>query len=177
MNGFTRSRLRVKPFIYEMELTAADIPGRMAQAFDFTFEYCMGVIDYDGQPPRLFLEEPVMGRGGPGATIPQAFVDGAIMAGAYQAGAVLSLINNSSWKKKVCGNGNANKLVVSEWVEENWPVLYTKAVPMTLSAAKSAGYPDLEGRGDQDVLDAGCINLHGWKYVKMIEKIMRRRDG
>lgn len=170
----TRRIDKVKPFVHTIELGTGDYEARVSVAFDFIVDYCITVTDRDGgEPPRLFCEAPVMGVGGPGATIPQAYVTGAIMAAAVQGGAQISLINNQTWKKRVCGNGNINKLMVSEWVEEKWPLLYRKA-PIITTLAQGA---DLQGRADQDILDAGCLSKYGWKHVGMVERMWRRRNG
>jgi hypothetical protein len=163
----------VKPFIHIVELDG-EIDDRINQAFDFLVDYSIGVKERDGQYPALFLEAPVMGKGGPGSTIPQAFVSGGVIAGARQGGATISLVNNQTWKKEICGNGNINKLAVSEWTEENWRLLYEKAPVPTRKTDQPEG---CFGRADQDVIDAGCINLFGWKRTLLVERLRRRRDG
>jgi hypothetical protein len=169
----TRKSNKNKPFIHTIEMGTGDYEDRVSLAFDFTFDFVMSVRERDGFPPRLFLEAPVMGVGGPGATIPQAFVSGGIMAAAVQGGAVISLVNNQSWKKRVCGNGGFNKFAVSRWVEEAWPALYGKAPIITTQAQGK----ELQGRADQDILDAGCLNIYGWRHVEMVERMWRRRNG
>jgi hypothetical protein len=170
----TRRRDRVKPFVHVGNLVCENLEDRVNEAFDFVFDYCMGVREYDESPPRLYLEAPVMGVGGVGATIPQTFVSGGIIAGASQAGARITLVNNQTWKKRVCGNGSINKLTVSKWVEDNWELLYKKAPIIT---TKSGQGVDLMNRADQDWLDAGCLNLHGWKNEMLIERLARRRNA
>lgn len=160
-----------KPFIHVAELGEGELEDRISAAFDFVCEFSINVYERDGQYPRLFIEAPVMGIGGPGATIPQAFVSGGAIAGAIQGGSKIQRVNNQSWKKRVCGNGGINKLQVSQWVEERWPSLYKKAPVITTQAQGK----DLQGRADQDILDAGCICIHGWKHVKLLEKMRERR--
>lgn len=167
----TRRAAQRKPIVHATELTAGSIEGNCDQAFDFLVDFCIGVKDREGEYPRLFVEAPVQGRGGPGATIPQAFVTGAIMAGATQGGSKITLVNNQSWKKKVCGNGNLPKVKISEWVRDNWSELYLKA-----PVINDSRHPiELRGLPDQDWLDSGCINLFGWKHQMMIERIKERR--
>jgi Holliday junction resolvasome RuvABC endonuclease subunit len=168
----TRKIDRVKPFIHVVLLTG-EIEERSSQAFDYICDFCISVKERDGSYPRLFLEAPIQGRGGPGSTIPQAFISGAIMAGAVQGGSQIALINNQTWKKRVIGNGNVNKLDVSEWVEDHWPLLFEKT-PVIENL--SQGH-ELQGRPDQDILDAGCLSKFGWKHVSMVERLGRRRNG
>lgn len=105
----------------------------------------------------LFIEEPVVGRGGARSTIVQSLVQGGMLAGAASAGAEIHKVNNSSWKKKVVGNGNAGKPQIKEWVRTHWPHLYDLA------------------DGDQDCLDAGCILKFGMTVIETKDKIERLR--
>lgn len=169
----TRRIDKVRPFVHQIELGHGDYEVRVSAAFDFIVDFCIKVHERDGLYPRLFLEAPVLGVGGAGSTIPQAYVSGAILAAAVQGGSQIALINNQTWKKRVTGNGNCNKMAVSEWVEENWPLLYERT-----EIIEDSRHPvDLRGRADQDVIDAGCINLYGWRHVKMVERLWRRRNG
>lgn len=169
----TRRQAQTKPFVHEIELNGGSPEQNTAMAFDFMVDYCISTHERDGEYPRLFVEAPVVGRGGPGPTIAQAFVTGSILAGATQGGSKITLVNNQSWKKRVVGNGNVNKLFVNEWVEENWTELYKKAPIINDSRHPK----ELRGRGDQDIVDSGCINLFGWKHVTMVERMWRRRNG
>lgn len=91
----------------------------------------------------LWIEEPVVGKGGAYATIKQSKVHGAIVAGAVAGGAEVDTVQNSTWKKTVTGKGNNSKVQVAQWVRKNWKTLSTLAGP------------------DQDLIDAGCIMAHG----------------
>lgn len=113
-----------------------------------------------GHEVHVFVEEPVLGRGGARATIPQTKVHGALLAGAKRAGATTVLgVNNSRWKKAVIGNGNASKPQIAEGIRTIWPLVYDMA------------------QGDQDVLDAAGINRHGAQIVEMKERIQRNKKG
>lgn len=160
-----------KGFIHSCYLTHERIEDNQLEAFDFIVDFAMGVRDREGRSPRLYLEQPVMGVGGPGATIPQAYVDGSIMAAAAQTECYITLINNSTWKKRVLGNGNINKNGIVEKMHEVWPEFMEKVpkAPNKQFADQKPGAPD------QDVVDAGAINLFGWSNVEMIEAINRRR--
>jgi hypothetical protein len=101
-------------------------------------------------------------------------VSGAIMAAAAQAGAKIMLVNNSTWKKKILGNGNIAKEKIRPQMEEQgiWPELIKKA-PIIHAKQHSGKIPN--DSPCQDTIDAGCINLFGWEHVKMIERLKKRR--
>jgi Holliday junction resolvasome RuvABC endonuclease subunit len=77
-------------------------------------------------PVYVFIESPVLGRqGGPGATLPQAMVFGAAVAGATRAGAqYVEPTHHASWKKTVIGNGNASKAMIQIHVRQEWRADY-----------------------------------------------------
>jgi len=104
-----------------------------------------------------YLEAPVLGIGGPGPTISQAQIGGAIMAAAEEYGVPLTMVNNQSWKKRVCGAGNINKEEVAKRMKDIWP-----------DAVKLAN-------GDQNAIDASAINLFGRKALALKVRIMKRR--
>jgi len=169
----TRRSAQKKPFLHTFDLGQGAYEDRCNAAFEAVYIWSQGVEERDGVAPRLFLEEPVMGVGGPGATIPQAFVEGAVMAAAAQAGAEIRLVNNSSWKKQVLGNGNINKKEIAGLVKDIWPELYDK-VPVINDTSVT---PEWRGKPDQDLIDAGCINLFGWQRVLLMERLANRRKG
>ena len=154
------------PHIFIHEIASEDHQDRCAEAFDFVFEVCMKFKD---EGFIIYMEEPVMGVGGPGATIPQAYVEGAIMTAADQAGIKVRIVNNSTWKKRVLGNGNIPKVEIGPKLVEIWPKLY-KAVPLATSG-------DFKGKPDQDALDAGCLNKFGWKQILLAERLRKRREN
>ena len=169
----TRRRKQNKPFVHEIELDAAELEDRALQAFDFVCDFAITTKDRDGVYPRLFVEAPVVGRGGPGPTISQALITGSILAGGAQGGSRITLVNNQTWKKRVLGNGNVNKMFVNQWMEKHWPELYAKA-----PIINDSRHPvELRGRGDQDIVDSGAINLFGWAHTQMVERMWRRRNG
>lgn len=96
-----------------------------------------------GRRVVLWIEEPVVGKGGAYATIKQSKVHGAIVAGAVAGGAHVEAVQNSTWKKSVTGKGNNSKVQVAQWVRKEWKSLSTLVGP------------------DQDLIDAGCIMAHG----------------
>jgi hypothetical protein len=104
-----------------------------------------------------YLEAPVLGVGGPGPTISQAQIGGAIMAASVEYDVPLILVNNQSWKKRVCGAGNINKEEVTRRMKTIWP-----------EAIKASG-------GDQNAVDAAAINLFGRHALALRFRIMKRR--
>ena len=89
------------------------------------------------------VESPVVGRGGPRATIVQAFASGAIQGALFDVGVEVSLANVSSWKKRVVGNGRASKEDIANFVGLRWPTFFSQA------------------EGSQDLADAICIARYG----------------
>lgn len=106
----------------------------------------------------VFVEQPVLGRGGAGATIPQAMVHGALLASGYLLAQYVVSVNPARWKKAVLGKGNATKPEIAEWVKINWPEVFEVA------------------DGNQDVLDSACINLYGRQVVALRQRIMQHKE-
>ena len=108
----------------------------------------------------VFMEDPVLGRGGARSTIVQAKVNGAIAAGLLNAGALkVTQVNNSAWKKRVVGKGNAGKPEIKAWAKQYWRQLFVLA----------------NNGKDQDLIDAGCIMRHGQHVVGLLERLRRQR--
>lgn len=80
----------------------------------------------EGVQLHFFIEEPVVGRGGAYATIVQAKVNGACLAGAIASGhpKTVETVNNSTWKKNVLGSGNYPKNKIGDWLKTHWPAAY-----------------------------------------------------
>jgi hypothetical protein len=98
----------------------------------------------EGRKLWVFVEQPLVGRGGAHATIVQAQVQGLVLAFAVVCGAAgVYPVNVQTWKKVVVGNGRADKGAVRGWLAEHHPVL-----------SGMAG-------DDQDLVDAACIALYG----------------
>ena len=104
-------------------------------------------------PGFVYIEAPVVGRGGARPTILQSQVDGLLQAHAVQFGhhGVYS-VNNKTWKKAVVGNGNASKDDTRAWLEVAHPVL-------------SALCGD-----DQDLVDAAGVALYGRGVITRSEE-------
>lgn len=126
------------------------------EAFSQVGQFLYELKQQDGDV-YAYLEAPVMGVGGPGPTISQAQIGGGIMAGSVEYGVPLVLVNNQSWKKRVCGAGNINKEEVTKRMKEIWPEL-----------VKASG-------GDQNTVDAGALNLFGRHALDLRFRILKRR--
>jgi Holliday junction resolvasome RuvABC endonuclease subunit len=100
------------------------------------------------RPRWVFIEHPLVGRGGAHATIVQAQVHGVVSAVAATYADGVYTVNVQSWKKEVVGNGRADKDRVRQWLEESHPHL-----------AELAG-------ADQDLVDAACVALYGRRVTE-----------
>lgn len=115
--------------------------------------------DFSKLEAAAYLEAPVVGINVQ-STIIQAQVGGAVIAAAQTAGVPLYLVNNSSWKKKVLGKGNAKKEEISALLREIWPEAYAVA------------------SGDQDLIDACGVNRFGVRNQRLARAILSRsRSG
>lgn len=133
-------------------------------------EWALNRTDEDGRPPRLYLEAPVMGGGkfGPriGPTIAQSLVSGAILSAAYETECKITLVNNQTWKSRAMGSGNISKAEVGLRMQKRWKRLHKAA----------QHYADRD-KTEEDVIDAGGINLFGWKNTFMFEKLWEKHHG
>lgn len=165
----TSAPKRDKPTLHVTHFEFEEYERKCEEAFDWTFDLLMEIRERDDQPPAVYLEAPVMGVGGPGATIPQAYVSGAVMTACAQAGARVKLVNNQTWKKRAMGAGNLNKVQVRERMYEVWPELVA-LIPI-MEKGEFKGFPD------QDLIDAGGLNLFGWWNAQLVERLRKRRDS
>lgn len=124
------------------------------------FEWMRNLVESNSErgEVHVFIELPVFGRGGPGSTIPQAQINGALQAGAHVAGGVVTSVNNARAKKEVVGRGNANKDDIRVWVKEAWPVLYAKI------------------ERDQDLCDSAMIYQYGYKALQRRNKMAKSKS-
>lgn len=123
-------------------------------AYDWMTEL---VGEYPDHDVYVFIEAPVFGRGGPGSTIPQAQINGALTAAASKAGATVTSVNNAHCKKEVVGKGNANKDDIAAWCKTAWPKVYK----MT--------------EKDQDLIDSAMIWVYGRGVLKMRARLAAKR--
>jgi Holliday junction resolvasome RuvABC endonuclease subunit len=129
----SEENLKAKTFALPQSVVPA-----LGLAYKVTRRFVKSYTD-KGYRVILYIEEPVVGKGGAYATIKQSKVHGAIVAGAVAGGATVEAVNNTVWKKRVVGKGNASKVQVAQHVRKNWRNLSRLAGP------------------DQDLIDAGCI--------------------
>jgi len=115
----------------------------------------------DNGAPYVFLEMPVMGaangRALPGPTISQAQIGGAVTAAAEEFECPISWVHNMSWKKIVCGKGTIAKTDIPGVMTDVWPELVKAA------------------NGDQNIIDAGAINLFGRDRAALVYRLKSRR--
>lgn len=104
-------------------------------------------------PVWFFIENPVVGRGGPHPTIVQAQVQGLVLGLSLHFGASGAYpVNVQTWKKDIVGKGNSSKSDVQSWLEHNHPSLFELA------------------DGDGDCMDAACIALYGQAVISRSDK-------
>lgn len=106
------------------------------------------LIAPQGTRRLAWVENPLVGRGGVGPTVKQAFIGGIIRAVLADGGFEVHDVNVSTWKKEVCGSGAAQKPLVVQTVKQKWP----KA--------------DALIRGDGDLTDAAAIALYGIEVIE-----------
>lgn len=102
------------------------------------------LCEFGGMPAGvIWIEEPLVGRGGAHPTIVQSFISGAAQAAWGKLGWDVRLVNVSVWKRRVVGTGGANKDDIGHCVAERWP-----------AGSRAAS-------GDGDLIDAAAIALYG----------------
>lgn len=153
--AITNSRNQRTPEMLKIRLPE-DRSQACATAFREFSSLLLDLRDETGQIPYVFLEAPVVGRGGAYSTIAQANVGGAVMAATAESGGFLRLANVSTWKKVVVGRGNMKKPEVTHAMEVVWPEAYAEA------------------DGDQDLIDAAAINIFGRKRVQLRLALLQR---
>jgi Holliday junction resolvasome RuvABC endonuclease subunit len=94
----------------------------------------------------VWIEDTIIGNNRK-YSIQLAEIKGAVMGNLSQLrlsqGTDVRLVDNKTWKKEVCGNGNADKAAVRDYIHASHPA-----------------YAPLCG-DDQDLYDAACIGLYG----------------
>lgn len=105
-------------------------------------------------PTWMFVENPLVGVGGPHATIVQAQVQGLVLGTSVRSGVAAAYpVNVQTWKKDVVGRGNASKDEVAAWLKRECPNLTDMA------------------DGDQDLVDAACVALYGIRVIDRGERL------
>lgn len=145
--------------ILTTRLSGRDIGRRCQQADAYTYQ----IVKACSGPVFVFIEAPVIGKGGARAAMPLAKVHGAMLAAAWRAGAVEVVpVNISAWKKKIVGSGNAGKPEVATYLRQHWRRMY----------ALAQGEKGFE----QDLVDAACIWQYGRWYVG-VRKLLSKELG
>lgn len=150
------------PTAWTVKLTSDDITHRCMTAFSELRKFLrLEVVPRAMGDTYVFIEDPVVGRGGAYATIVQAKVHGALIAACMSVEGVVLVrgVNNSKAKKAVVGKGNANKEDIKAWAQTYWNALFVAA----------------NNGKDQDLLDAGMINRQGHKIVALKGRLDRAR--
>jgi Holliday junction resolvasome RuvABC endonuclease subunit len=160
-----------KAFFKNIELVKGDpvlATGIAGREIDDFFR----AMAFDHKRTFVYMERPVMGIGGPGATIPQSFVQGAVIAACFKYNIPLRLVNNQSWKKRVLGSGGIDKPEVARRMTELWPEFVARLPKVNARQWKDGP----NGLPDQDLVDAGAIHLFGKANVSLRRAISRRRS-
>lgn len=150
------------PHAWVSKTKLQDINERCAYFYRRVRAFCRGIAaDYPDAEVHVFLEDPVLGRGGARSTIVQSKVNGAIAAAVLNSGVTKKVhqVNNQQWKKRVVGSGNAGKPQIKAWAAQYWKKLHIVA----------------DNGKDQDLIDAGGINRHGAAIVGLLERLRKHR--
>lgn len=108
--------------------------------------------DIDGEV-WVFVEGPVLAKGGPYATIVQAQVQGSILSGARKLTKKVVQVHNQTAKMRIVGYGNASKTDIKRCIKRLWPKLYVAA------------------KGNQDLMDAAMIALYGKHIIRIRKRV------
>lgn len=108
--------------------------------------------------PVVYMEAPVVGRGGVRSTMVQAFTSGAVQAAFGWEEVPVHLVNVQTWKKELANGGPhpVGKDAVGAMVGEQWP-----------EAAAAAA-------GDADLIDAAAIALYGCAVARRVARLERQ---
>lgn len=96
----------------------------------------------------VWVEDPLIGRGGPVTTMKQSYVGGIVRGLLVRSSFRVYGVNVSSWKSQVCGDGRADKRMVALAVGRRWP--------------KIRGLVGDDG----DLTDAAAICLYGAETLR-----------
>lgn len=132
--------------------TEKQTPESLARALDCMDSVVADLAQWAPGNRYAWVEDPLVGRGGPVATMKQSLVQGIVRGVLARSGFVVYGVNVSTWKKAVVGKGNADKADVGRTVRAKWP--------------KVADLIGLDG----DLADAAAICLYG-------QEVLRRGTG
>lgn len=115
-----------------------------------------------GYTVHIGIERPFVSPKTVQAAIPLSRLNGVMLAAAQRAGAdSVHDVVIGTWKKNVCGKGNADKKAVALWCKVYWRNIWDEAQKFTAA----------EGR--QDICDAAAINRHVVSLVVKMKQIER----
>lgn len=100
---------------------------------------------------EMFIESPLVGRGGVRSSVVQAFVNGIVQAEFTSAGWDVHIVPVQTWKKHVVGSGRATKEDIADWAR-----VHDKKTWKTK---------------DQDVMDSLGLCVYGEQIMKRAESI------
>lgn len=136
--------------IDSVTLPGSNIADKAVQIHLWLTDLLAGIEDED---IHVFIEEPVIGRGGAYSTLSQAKAHGVMVLSALLSGAEVTTVNPARWKKVVLGKGNLGKPEIKKAMSEKWPSL----VHIT--------------QGDQDLVDAAAIYLYGKHVLELRQRV------
>lgn len=150
-----------KIVVFTQKLRVARIVREKVQACGDAYLAGAELVQMFPKALLVALEAPVLGRGGAGSTIPQAYISGALQAALDNngMGTKLNLANNQTWKRVVTGNAHAGKSEIAKTIRVDHRHLYELAIG--------------SGKLDQDICDSIGIYLYAVGYVNTTRKLRR----
>lgn len=149
-------------------------PGKLLRVYEQLSSF-LGTLP-PNHKPYVFLEAPVVGRGGASTTVVQSYVSGVIQLVTQQSNLPCQTVNNSAWKKVVVGHGatktSRDKADVAASLQWKWAITYP-------SLATVPGITD--GTASQDIADAAGLAVYGLctlgRRIKLVNPsgVRRRR--
>lgn len=146
---------------YRMEATQIS---SLVEVDDAADKFIIDTIEFVGSDWDIesgilaVIEEPIAGKGGIRPAILQGYVSGVVQKAFQHRGADIMMISSSKWKKEVTGKGNADKIYIKNWLEQNDPEWFGRT------------------GGDQDLIDASCIYRYGL-VLQYRRRVMERQGG
>lgn len=128
-------------------------PESLGRALDVMETFVSTVSGWAPGNRYAWVEDPLMGRGGPVATMKQSLVQGIVRGVLARSGFTVYGVNVSTWKKVVTGDGRADKDKVRRTVGAEWPKIAERI------------------RQDDDLSDAAAICLYGHRILRRTDDI------
>lgn len=161
---FLPETLEAKSISYKLRQKSNDTYSpKVAHTSFSTVEMMVHKFHLRGRDTRVYMEAPVVGRGGAKSTMVQSYVSGAVQAAFLSLGIPVSLVNVSVWKKDVTGSGAATKDAIASAV-------HMKLVDMGLNYL----WRNIEG--DQDMIDSVGVMLYGYRVLGRASQLNMRES-